>query len=484
MSTSRSDIHDRSALELRQGIASGECTASELTEHFLERIERFDGEIGAFVTVTAKAARERAARLDDDRSGGAGDLASHPLWGLPFADKDLTERAGVQTARGSKLGIGHIAREDSRIVRDMDAAGGISLGKTNTPEFGFASYTENLIGPPTRNPWDLTLSPGGSSGGAAAAVAARLLPFAPGSDGGGSIRIPAAACGLVGVKPTRGLVPGGSGVGDLAGLPVAGTLTRSVADAALLLDGMIGTGGPEHTLRTPAQVGGMLASLQNGDAANGPRLRIGISTWSPWQDAVDIDLDDSATTALEETAAMLARMGHTVEAAPVPDAWQAYAESFMTAWMGMGAAIPLDGPVLEQLGPLARWLIQSGRDVSSRQLVSALSWLSGFESRVTAAYADFDAIITPVLSGPAPAIGSFDDLDPRADFEAQCQMTPFTAYVNVAGLPAIAMPVSSDPAPIGVQAIGRAGEEVTLLRLAAELERDIRWDQRAPAGFA
>ena len=214
-----------------------------------------------------------------------------PLWGLPFGDKDLWLRAGVPAGFGSRLMAGFVPDTSDEIVETLDAAGGVSLGKTNAPEFGLPAYTESLAAPPARNPWSTDLGAGGSSGGAAVAVSAGLLPFAPGSDGGGSVRIPAAACGLVGLKPTRGLVPAGSGIDSLAGLVVDGPLARTVADAALLLDGMIARvhGAIDHhyTLRAPDDDDGpLLGAAIRGEG----RFQLGVMTTSAWDDAYEITL--------------------------------------------------------------------------------------------------------------------------------------------------------------------------------------------------
>ncbi|HEU0182042.1 MAG TPA: amidase, partial [Agromyces mariniharenae] len=223
-----SELHEYTALELHQLLQRREVSPVELAQHYLDRIERLDPAIGAFATVTPEAALERGRHVEEHVPTAA------PLWGLPLADKDLHRRAGVPARFGSRAFAEFVPDDSDELVRAVDAAGAVSLGKTATPEFGLPSYTEGLVGPPTRNPWDPSRGAGGSSGGAAAAVAAGMLPFAPGTDGGGSIRIPAAACGLVGVKPSRGRVPAGPGLATLAGLGVAGPIARTVADAALL----------------------------------------------------------------------------------------------------------------------------------------------------------------------------------------------------------------------------------------------------------
>ena len=195
------ELHHLTAQEQADWLRRGDVSPTELTTHYLERIARLDGELGAFTTVTADAALARAAYVESTLSRA---LA---LWGVPLGDKDLSARAGVRTTYGSRLFETFVPTESDEIVTALDDAGAISLGKTNAPEFGLPSYTESLVAPPARNPYDTALGAGGSSGGAVVAVAAGLLPVAPGSDGGGSIRIPAAATGLVGLKPSRGRVP-------------------------------------------------------------------------------------------------------------------------------------------------------------------------------------------------------------------------------------------------------------------------------------
>ncbi|KAB1655054.1 amidase [Pseudoclavibacter chungangensis] len=480
------ELHERSAVELRRLLARGELTASELTRHGLDRLERANGRLRAFTTITRDRALERAARLDAERAAGdpsGGDELAAPLWGLPFGDKDLVARAGVPTSYGSVPFVDVVADHDDLLVTTMDAAGGVSLGKTNCPEFGFPSYTENRIGPPARNPWDERLGPGGSSGGAAVAVAAGLLPFAPGSDGGGSIRIPAAACGLVGLKPSRGRVPGGSGVGALAGLPVAGPIARSVADTALLLDGMIGPRDATwpHTLRAPGAEASYLAALER--TARTDTLRIAVSTWSPWAPWTPIDVDDASLAALDDTARLLERLGHRVERIGGVDDI-GYAEAFRAVWQGGAAALPVDDETLERVEPLTRWLVGVGRALPAGALAGALGALAAFESRVVEAYSGFDAVLTPALAMSPRPLGWYDEADGERNFEQQVRYTPFTSYVNVSGLPAISMPVAADPLPVGVQAIGRPGDEIGLLRLAAILERELEWQNRRAPGWA
>ena len=474
------ELHHLTAQEQWDWLRRGEITPAELTEHYLGRIDRLDsgpdggpdGGLGAFVTVTADAARKRSRTLASDVPSSA------PLWGLPFGDKDLQQRAGVPAKSGSRLMADFIPDASDELTRTLDAAGGVSLGKTNTPEYGLASYTESLVAPPARNPWDTNLGAGGSSGGAAVAVAAGLLPFAPGSDGGGSIRIPAAATGLVGLKPSRGLVPGGSGVDKLAGLSVAGPLARTVADAAMLLDAMIGDGEFPFTLRAPRFSGG---ALLNAAVRGDGRYQLGVMTTSPWDQAYDIRISAEATAALDFAVRELSALGHGVEELVLePD--PGYASNFRTIWQAGAAGIPAAGASLKLLEPLTQWLVARGRSLSAMTLVEALGGLAAFERSVIRQFAGVDAVVTPALALTPRPVGYYDQEDAERNFAQQCQYTPFTSFVNVCGLPAITLPVWQTDAgiPMGVQLIGRPGGEATLLAIGAQLERRIHWERRHP----
>jgi amidase len=469
------ELHHLSAQEQWDWLQRGEVTPLELADHYLARIERWNGELGAFATVTADRARERASSL------GTGP-GTAPLWGLPSGDKDLWRRAGVRTASGSRLREHHVPTASDEIVEVLDAAGAVSLGKTAAPEFGMPSYTETLIGPPAVTPWDTRLGAGGSSGGAAVAVAAGLLPFAPASDGGGSIRIPAAACGLVGLKPSRGRVAALSGIGGVGGLTVAGPITRSVADAGLLLEGMLErTNGrlPQRwSLGAPGDGdGSFLGAAVRGEG----RFQIGVLTDSPWDEEYEIALATEARAALDEGIAALAALGHGLEEASLPPS-APYPAAFRTLWQSGAATLPVEGADLDLLEPLTRWLVEEGRRRSAREIVEAASWLSGYERAVIAAFSGVDAVLTPSLAMTPRPVGWYDLEDPERNFEQQCLYTPYTSFVNVSGLPAITLPLSTteEGLPMGVQLIGRPGGEATLLAIGAQLERRARWQRRHP----
>jgi amidase len=470
------DLHELTALALWQELQSGRVSPRELAAHYLDRIERLNPRLGAFVTVTRERALERADEVAERVPRTA------PLWGLPFGDKDLRMRAGVPAGFGSRSMAGFIPDTDDEIVETLDAAGAVSLGKTNAPEFGLPAYTESLAAPPARNPWNPELGAGGSSGGAAAAVASGMLPFAPGSDGGGSIRIPAAACGLVGLKPSRGLVPAGSGIDSLAGLVVEGPIARTTADAALLLDGMIAkrNGRIDHhyTLRAPYDDDGpFLGTAVRGEG----RFQLGVMTTSAWDGAYEIALAPEAVAALDAAVEAFAAMGHGIEETALePD--DTYAPAFRTIWQAGAARIPAEGEALALLEPLTAWLVERGRALSARELSEALSALTAYERSFLRQLASFDAVLTPAMAMTPRPVGWYDQEDGEHNFEQQVQYTPFTSMLNVTGLPAIVLPVSqtADGLPMGVQLIGRPGGERTLLSLAAQLERRVRWADRRP----
>ncbi|GAA3403240.1 hypothetical protein GCM10011577_15810 [Pseudarthrobacter polychromogenes] len=281
------ELHELPAVALRDLLREGRVSAAEAAAHFLARIEQQNPLLGAFITVTAEQAMTDARTADSVRSSiPSGELPM--LHGMPLAFKDLTDVAGVVTTHGSAALDHKPAPADGPLVALLREAGVTPLGKTQVPEFGLTAYSENRIAPPSRNPHALSRSSGGSSGGSAAAVAAGLLPFAPGTDGGGSVRIPAAACGLLGLKPGRGVVPAGESVGDAARLVVAGPIARDSVDAALMMDAL----AAPDTAGRPA--GGYLAAV----GLEPPRLRIGINLDSPWSGTFPFVPEQEALDAL------------------------------------------------------------------------------------------------------------------------------------------------------------------------------------------
>ncbi len=451
----------------------GEITPSELTHHYLSRIEQLNASLGAFTTVTAERAVARADLVE--RAG----RKPSALWGIPFGDKDLSSRKGARTTFGSRLFLDFIADVSDEIVEVLDDAGGISLGSTSTPEFGLSSYTESFVAPPARTPWNLSLGAGGSSGGAAVAVAAGLLPCAPGSDGGGSIRIPAAATGLVGLKPSRGRVPAGSGLASLAGLVVQGPLARTVGDAAMLLDAMVAGGRYPFSVGAPSWDGG---ALMNAAVRGEGRFNLGVMTTSPWDDEYDVSLAPEAKSALALAVGELSAIGHGIEEFEL-EADPTFAPSFRAIWQASAATIPAEGRELELCEPLTRWLIERGRSLSAREVISSLTALTAFERSVIRQFHPFDAVLTPSLAMTPRPLGWYDHENPERNFEQQVQYTPYTSVANVSGLPAVTLPVAmtADGLPMGVQLIGRPGGEHVLLAIGAQLERRFAWQHRHPA---
>lgn len=473
------ELHHLSALEQGEWLRRGDLTPRTLVEHYLARIERLNPAVGALTVVAAERALARAEELE--RQGSR----SSPLWGIPIADKELVARAGQPTTYGSRLLAENVPTASDELVEHLDAAGAISLGATAAPEFGLPSYTESLVAPPARTPYDLARGAGGSSGGAAAAVAAGLLPVAPGSDGGGSIRIPAAACGLVGLKPSRGRVPAGSGLDRLAGLVVPGPIARTAADAALMLDALIAAAPWPFATRAPVDPplasgrehpssGPLLGAAVRGEG----RYQLGVTTSSPWETDTELTVSPEARWALEEAIAGFAALGHGIDELtldPEPD----YGRHFRTVWKASAASIPAQSETeLALLEPLTAWLVREGRALPAQQLAEALAWLAGFERRLIGQLAGLDAVLTPALALTPRPLGWYDPHDAERNFAQQVQYTPWTSMVNVAGLPAITLPVGLTPdhlpepgLPMGVQLIGRPGAEATLLALGAQWER-------------
>ncbi|NEE00902.1 amidase [Phytoactinopolyspora halotolerans] len=473
------EIHELTALELAAAVHSGETSPSDVVEHTLKRIERLDARVGAFVTVTPELAREQAAAAERtlaERRGAGGDLP--PLLGVPCPIKDLNSVAGVPMRAGSAAFDEVVAPLDDGVVTLLRNAGTMMVGKTNTPEFGLPAYTEPDVAPPARTPWDPRRSAGGSSGGAAAAVASGMVPLAHASDGGGSIRIPASACGLVGLKPTRGRIsPGPYGI-DGAGLAINGVLTRDVRDTAAALD-LLARPWPGDLYTLPGPEDTFLSACDRPPG----RLRIGVLTRPIIVD--DAPVDPVAVEAVRQTSALLIELGHDVEEAPVPFEAERWS-SFEALWAVMALSAPVADEVEDRLVPLTRWLRDRGRSVTGLEYARAEAAVQVTTREAAATWAPYDVIVTPTLARPPAAIGELrDDDDPAADFAAQAAYTPWTSAWNLTGWPAINLPlhwadVDGVTLPIGVMLGGRHSGEETLLALAAQLEHARPWRHRRP----
>lgn len=457
-------------LALRDAILTGDVSARAATEAALQRaVDRTD--LGAFVTLTAEQALAEAEHADAQWRSATFDVThargEHrflpPLHGVPLAHKDLVDVAGAPTTRGSAALPHTVAVSDDPGVQQLRRFGAISIGKTQVPEFGLTGYSENRIADPARNPRDPRLTAGGSSGGSAAAVAAGVLTAAPASDGGGSIRIPALACGLIGLKPGLGAIPTDvlRGHHDSFGAPklgVSGPLARSARDAALLFDAMRG----DTAERT-------LAAVRSADRLRG--LSIGVSTATPFESAYPTPFSAEALAALNEAHRRL-ETRHQVDAADIRYD-PAYPELFTDVWTAGLSLLGLgDGPgAAERLMPLTRSFRERALARPTAQHREAGARITRLAADVRQQWGAFDVVLMPGLAMRPPEIGAFLSRSPDDDYRLQCEWAPCTSIVNVSGLPAVAVPMLDTPDGLsfGVQLVGRPGSEATLLQLAEQL---------------
>jgi amidase len=463
------ELTELDALSTARAVRERTASATEVARAYLQRAERLSGVVGAFARLAPDLALARAAAVDAAVARGDTDL---PLLGVPCPIKDLAPVAGLGWEAGSAALRGNVADIDDDLVGWFAGAGTVMLGKTATPEFGLPCYTEPDGAPPARTPWDLRRSAGGSSGGAAAAVATGLAPIAHASDGGGSIRIPASACGLVGLKASRGRISAGRLRMPGPGLATDGVLSRTVADTAIALDVLSGRGVGEAY-----SVPGPRTTFLDATRADPGRLRVGVLTTPVIAEA---DVHPACLDAVRATAAALAALGHEVVEAPVPFAverWQA----FGALWSVGAASIPLPEQAEPLLRPLTRWLREEGRRTSGVAYAEAAGAVQRLAVDTALAWDAFDVVLTPTLAQPPSLVGELrDDDDPAGDFAAQTRFTPWTSVHNLTGRPAISLPlatavVDGRTLPIGVMLGGRPGAEETLLAVSAQLEAAVGW---------
>lgn len=460
------ELGELTALETAAAVRAREVSAVEVTEAALRRAE--DDRWGAFVTLAPELALAEAAELDRRLASEPG--FDRPLLGVPCPIKDLNPVAGVGYSAGSLAMRGTVAEVDDGIVSWLRDAGTTMLGKTATPEFGFPCYTEPDGRPPTVTPWDPSRSAGGSSGGAAAAVASGIVPLAQASDGGGSIRIPASACGLVGLKPSRGRISSGPLMAPGPGLATAGVLTRTVADTAAALDVLAGyRTGDTYVAPPPSE--SFLAATRRRPSG----LRVGVLTTPVIASA---PVHPACLEAVSATVRLLQDLGHTVDEAPAPFAVERW-DAFTALWTVGAASIPLPVEAEPALVPLTRWLREQGRSVTALEHAAALGELQRLTREVALAWDSYDLILTPTLAQPPAPIGSLrNDADPAADFAAQTRFTPWTSVYNLSGLPAISLPLHTAEVdgvrlPIGIMLGARFGAEELLLSVSAALEEAV-----------
>lgn len=458
------DIAFLAATEQARLVRAREVSSEELVRTYLERIEQIDPELNAYVTVCAEEAL--AAARDADRA-----TSEAPFHGVPIAIKDLSATAGIRTTFSSRAFADYVPDFDVAVVRRIREAGFVLLGKTNTPEFGTTAFTESELNGATRNPWDPHRTPGGSSGGAAAALAAGLTPVAHGSDGGGSIRIPASCCGVFGLKPSRGRVSTAPFT-SLEGLATSGPITRTVLDAAALLDVIAGY-EPGDPWWAPAPERPFAEEVRRRPK----RLRIVATSDPPLLTPVAAE----CRAALADAASLLAELGHDVRDTTPP--WQEpdLMLAFLTVWQVTPALHPVDDPGL--LTPLNRELLQAARACSAADYARAVASLNAYARRVVAFWEEIDVVLTPTLALPPVPIGWQDAAEgPFEQLLRNAEFTPFTAVANITGQPAVSLPVAwtDEGLPIGVHAIGPPAGDALLLQLAAQVEEARPWACRRP----
>jgi amidase len=466
-------------------VRTGGASPTELVEAAIARVEELNPQLNAVIHEL----------YEEGRAAAANPLPDGPFRGVPFLFKDIgAALAGQPFHLGMNLlkQIDFRAPVDTYLAQRFEGAGLVTIGKTNTPELGIVPTTEPVAYGPTRNPWDLERTPGGSSGGAAAAVASGMVPIAHANDGGGSIRIPASHCGLVGLKPTRQRISEGPLVGDnISGLTAELVLARSVRDVAAMLDAVHGPAPGDPYVAPPPE----RPYVDELEAEPG-RLRIALVTSS----AAEIEVEAAVIEAARDAAELAESLGHSVSERGLAEAsfgdGGELVESFMVRWeAGQAATLATLERVLgrpiraEEVEPLTWALAEAGRQhgageylmaVGLHQLVSRVigGWLAG----------EFDLLMTPSVGEPPPPLGSYDDSgpDPMAAIRRAWPTAAFSGIFNATGQPAISLPLhwTEDGLPVGVQLVAALGREDLLIRVAAQLERARPWAHRTPPVFA
>ena len=484
-------MHTQTLAALSTALRQKKISSQELTQLFLQRIKQYDGKLNAFITVTAEQAQAAAQAADAQIAAGQGG----PLTGIPIAQKDIFCTKGIKTSCGSKMLDNFIAPYDATSVAQLNAAGMVLLGKTNMDEFAMGSSNETSFYGPVKNPWDLTKTPGGSSGGSAAAVAARLTPAATGTDTGGSIRQPAALCGITGLKPTYGLVSRYGMIAFASSLDQGGTLTQTAEDSALLLNAMAGF-DPKDSTSINQPVPDYTKTL-NGDLQG---LKIGLP-----EEYYGAGLDPAIAKSIDETIKVLEKLGaktvkislpHTDLSASVYYVLApAECSSNLARYDGVRYGYRCSDPMnLEDLYKRSR-SEGFGKEVKRRILIGTYVLSSGYydayyrraqkvrqliRDDFTQAFKQVDVILTPSTPTPAFNIG-----EKMTDPVAMYLSDVYTIAVNLAGIPGLSMPIgfSADGLPLGGQLIGGYFSEAKLLNIAHRFQQETNWHQRSPANF-
>ncbi|WP_224368935.1 amidase [Hyalangium versicolor] len=463
-------------LGLAELVRRREVKPEELLQTALKAIEALNPKLNAVIGLVEDEARSTLAR----------GLPEGPFKGVPFLFKDLVmHAAGIPTDLGSRLFKGSVFPHDSTLMIRFRQAGLVPLARTNTPEMGFNATTEPVLHGPTRNPWNPEFSPGGSSGGSAAAVAAGIVPLAHANDGGGSIRIPSAMCGLFGLKPTRGRTPIGPDMAEaLSGHGIEHIVSRTVRDSAAMLDATQGPDvGDPYAVDAPAR-----PFLEEVKREPG-RLRIAFSRASPTAGLASPE----CVAAVEDVAKLCAGLGHElVEAVPQYDA-QALEDCLVIIWSAglagwvQGLASAMGRKVGPELVESSTWAaVEEGLVMKATELQRGLAIMNHLSRAMGRFFVDYDVLLTPTLPVPPYRLGVLDANARRTNREWMrhvFSVCPFTAPFNVTGQPAMNMPLhwNAQGMPIGVQFAGRWGDEATLFRLAGQLERARPWAHRTPS---
>lgn len=471
------DLAFAPAWRLADLVRTRQVSPVELATLFLDRIATQNPKLNAYLTIASDAALDAAKTAERLLLSGA---SVGPLHGVPLSIKDLLDTAGIRTTYGSRVYREHVPQEDAPAVARLRRAGAIILGKTNTPEFGQSTTTENLLGDHCRNPWRLDRTTGGSSGGAAAAVAAGLGPLALGSDGGGSIRIPAGFCGVVGLKPTFGRVPASGGLGGMPLFAHVGPIARTVRDVALMLDVIAG-----YDCRDPhawrASSPDFLSALSDAPERALRGLRV---AWS-----VDLGyarVDPEVRSKAAPAAHSFLDAGCLLEDAPPPN----------------GPPFPIFGPIVAvdeyvadghlledhaaDLMPYVRSTLEHGQILMAYEYARALRALEHFRAQMATFFTKYDLLLCPTNAVPAFPVGQRPKMVDGHEVDFLWGAFPFTTAFNLTGQPAISVPCgfSSEGLPLGLQIVGRFGDEVTVLRAAAAFEQAHPWADAKPPALA
>ena len=465
------DLAFTPAHKLMEMVAQKQVSPVELTELYLRRIEELNPKLNAFLTVTGDEAMA-GARAAEKAAAEGKDLG--PLHGIPISIKDLEATAGIRTTVGSLFFKDYVPDKDSGTAERVRNSGAILLGKTNTPEFGMRGTTENKLGDACRNPWDTTRTPGGSSGGAAAALAAGLCPLATASDAGGSIRIPGSFSGVYGIKPTLGRVPRFGGVARPAPNPAAqpGPMSRTVRDTALLLQVLAGPDDRDANMRRE-QPPDFLADLDSG--VRGLRIAWSADLGYGTVDPEVVKVTSEAARVFEELGASVDEPGITME----------------QPFSRMGPIVAANGYASyghhledrpEDLTDYARGRLEKGSQVTGLHYARALRELELLKFQMTSLMEKYDLLLTPTMAVPAFVVGEHPSEIAGRSVEKEWAFNPFNLVFNLTGQPAASVPCgfSSGGMPIGLHVIGRMWDEVTVLRASAAFEQVRPWADKRP----